>query len=153
MQETQTKSSSHPYADRLQENLLIPRKLEGLLTNKVNNLTIEIKRYYDTKDFLDYNTSEKLFINEMEIQLIKVQAELDACKKSILYKDTYYKDYMVQFEKDMAEIDLKFKNTVAIARKSTKPNIVKLLSEIQWDKVDTDDEVKIAVYKQLKKHV
>lgn len=144
----------HPYAKTLQDNLTTQRKMETLLQQKVIYLLQIIEQNEKTKDFLSTNTSnEKLAAVDYEIQLIRTEGELNTLRKVIKEKDNYYQQYMKQFEIDIAEVNLKFKNTVAIARKSTKPNVIKLLSEIQWDRVDNDEEVKIAVYKQLRKHV
>lgn len=149
----QVKEFSHPYANRLQENLRTQRKMEELLQKKINLLTEMTETVEKTVGFLDNTQSEKLVHYDHQIQLIKTQGELDILRKIIYEKDMYYKEYMVQFEKDIKEVDEKFKRLVDIAKKSTKPNVVKLIADIKWDRVDNDDEVKIAVYKQLKKHV
>ena len=147
------KESTHPYADKLQENLKTQRRMEVLLTSKISTLSEILKTKTDTSEFIAYTPEENLKHTDYEIQKIKAEGELNILKRIIQEKVNYYKQYMVQFEKDIAEVETKFKNTVSIAQKSTKPNVIKLLSEIKWDKVDNDDEVKIAVYKQLKKHV
>lgn len=144
---------THPYADVLEKTLTTQRKMETLLQNKISHLTTIIETQSKTDSFLTYTVQEKLALVDYEIQLIRVNGELEILKKVIREKENYFKQYMEQFEIDIKEVELRFKNTIAIAKKSTKPNVVKLLSELNWEDVDNDDEVKIKVYKQLKKHV
>ena len=153
MQATETKKVSHPYADTLEKTLETQRKMQSLLENKIICIKNIVETQNNTDHFINYTNEEKLRVIDHEIQLIRVNGELEVLKKVIREKENYFKQYMEQFEIDIKEVELKFKNTIAIAKKSTKPHVVKFLSEVNWDAVDNDDEVKIKVYKQLKKHV
>lgn len=151
MEKTET-PAVHPYAKKLEKGLQTQRNMLTLLESKIKLLkeTSEIKE-------AEFRASNSPFIHleitEAKIALINTQGQLEAVKTAVSEKEQYYKGYMEQFVKDEEEVNKRFKHTLDIAKKSTKPHIQKLLSQVLWERIDGDIEAKIALYKQLKKHV
>lgn len=144
-------SAEHPYAKRLEESLQEQKNYLILLESKIEDLTRTIERA--NPDTIRIETSLRLELTEKKINKYKTQAEITSIKKVIFEKENYFKGYMEQFVKDEAEVNLRYKHTVDIAKKSTKPNVQKLLSRVKWERIEGDIEAKIALYKQLKKYV
>jgi|SRR6478752_5162732 len=142
----------HPYAKKLEQGLQTQRNMLLLLESKVKLLeqTIGIK----TEEYNQKNSPFiELELTEAKISLINTHGQVEAVRTSIKEKEQYYKGYMEQFVKDEEEVNKRYKHTVDIAKKSTKPQVQKLLSMVIWDRIEGDIEAKIALYKQLRKHV
>ncbi len=141
---------THPYAAELEKNLAIQRKMLFLLETRLDTLNRLIK---GTGYSAESTAVDTLKFIEWEISKIRTQGEIDVLKKVIAEKENYYKGWLEQFAKDEAECNLKFKHTVAIAKKSTKPAVQKLLEQVRWERLEENIENKVAFYKQLRKHV
>ncbi len=144
----------HPYAKRLEDSLQTQRNMLTLLESKKTLLkeTYEDIEEEGNKKF-HITKEDQLRVVQKRIDIIRTNGEIDALKKVITEKENYYRGYMEQFVKDEEEVNKRFKHTVDIAKKSTKPNVQNLLAMVMWDRIEGDIEAKIALYKQLKKHV
>lgn len=150
--EMNTETSIHPYAKKLEAGLQTQRNMLTLLESKAKLLE-ETDNLKEAEFRATSSPFTHLEITEAKIQKIKTLTEIEATKKVIAEKEQYYKGYMEQFVKDEEEVNKRYKHTVDIAKKSTKPNVQKLLSQVVWERIEGDIEAKIALYKQLKKYV
>lgn len=165
--ETEPKTESkysHPYANVLEETLKKQKTMLGLLERKVKLIDEACEGYLKWAELLAAaNTSggaplEPHKISELQyvdyqIQKIKTEGEIDVLKRVIAEKENYFKQYMAQFEKDIKEVELRYDKLLAVAKRSQNEKVVKLLSTVVWERIEGDDEAKIALYKQLKKYV
>lgn len=134
--------ATHPYAKRLEATLAKQKTMQWLLEKKIEHLN---KLYPTLVDELGYY--------DAQISKVKTEGELDVLKRIIAEKENYFKQYMVQFEKDIVEVTEKYQRLVDIAKKSTKDQVKRILGTVVWERIEGDDEAKIALYKQLKKYV
>lgn len=152
---TEIPKAQHPYAKRLEATLQTQRNMLALLTRKSQLVAEQVELLKIKRGKFGYTLTsiEELSLTEHQIEIIRTEGEIKSLQKVITEKENYFRNYMVQFEKDEADMLKHWNHTVAIAKKSTKSNVQKLLSQVMWDRVEQDIENKIALYKQLKKHV
>lgn len=144
--------SPNPYAQKLEKGLQTHRNMLLLLENKaiLLEVTIGLK---EAEYAATSSPFTKLEITESKIELINTQGHIEATKTALKEKEQYHKGYMEQFVKDEEEVNKRYANTLAIAKKSTKPEVKHLLSKVIFERIDGDIEAKIAFYKQMKKYV
>lgn len=146
------------YAQDLQKNLDTQKEMKNLLEMKITMLEQNLKHYNVefTKDStivpLNGRVIDLPYI-DMKITVIKTRGELNVLNKIIEEKEKYYAGWLEQFKKDVADCNLRYKHTLSIAQKSTKPVVQRLLQNVVWPRIEESIEHKIALYKQLRKHV
>lgn len=148
--EPEIKKAEHPYAKKLEEQLTTQRIMLTLLESKLELLS-RLTNYLPKPDTCD--TQERLQETEWRISKIRTHGEIDVLKKIIAEKEEYFRGYMKQFEIDVVDMEKHYKHTVSIAKRSTKPQVQKILAGVIWERVEGDPEAMIALYKQLKKYV
>ena len=148
METEQLPKAKHPYALTLESKLQKQYEMMGLLEEKRHLL-----KRLTSNQLSELSTSEELEHVERQIQLIRTQGEIDVLKKVINEKEKYFRFYMVEFEKDEADMLTHWKHTLSIAERSTKPNVIKLLANMEPEFLENNLEHKIAFYKQLRKPV
>ncbi|MES2287592.1 MAG: hypothetical protein V4547_17995 [Bacteroidota bacterium] len=153
MEETATEKKITAYGKKLEAQLKIQKDMLDALTGKAECLDIIIKARAESKmPFKELTNSLQLEFFDNRILLIKTNGEIDVLKRVIAEKESYYKNYMTQFEKNIIEVDNNFDKIFKLAKESKNPPVQKLMSTIHWTKVDTDDDAKIEAFRLLKKY-
>ena len=155
-----------PYAKRLEATLETQKEMQACLEARLQMLDATIEEYNKTTEGY-YKSSEttqvgsvnipseaqRYEINEARILCIKTKGELDVLKRVIHEKQTYFDNFVQQHEKDWEEVQKRWDITIKIAKTSINPGVKKLMDNIRWDVIEADEEVKIGVYKALKKYI
>lgn len=126
---------NHPYMDVLQKQLQVQKKL-------LEHLQIRMTLKRSFKD--DYER------NEHEIMLIKTTGEISAIDRLVKEKEQYFIKFMQQFTIDLEECDRHFDLVLTKAKESTNEEVKKLLPIIDWNRVNSNAEDKVKIFKKLK---
>lgn len=136
-QQTQT-----PYIEVLQNELKDHHAYFEMLTKRI--ALIKANNGYTEKSEFEKN--------EIEITIVETRGKIAALKKLITQREEYYKQYSVQYAKDLEDCDKNFDKIVELAKAKAPKN--KILDEelkvINWDNVAKMPEVKVTLYKRLK---
>lgn len=90
--------------------------------------------------------------NENQIKKIKTHAEINHLNKIIEQKEINFISVVHQFSKDMNSFEKGFNSLLKTLNNREKDDkeITQILKEIDWEKVDKNDEYKIRVFNNLK---
>lgn len=108
-------------------------------------------------DLMDEENSDKSEYqkNEARILRVKTEAEIRTLERIVLDKERYFVDFMKQFEVDAKDCndnwDVVFNQAKLLENRNSI--IKKLLDNINWDVMEKEPEVKIAVFKSIKKQL
>lgn len=102
--------------------------------------------------FSDKSDYEK---NEAEITKIKTQTEIKTLERIVIDKERYFVEFMKQFEVDAKDCNDNWDMVYNQAKlmQNRNPMVKKLLENINWDVMEKEPEVKIAIFKTLKKQL
>jgi len=126
-----------PYLQQLQDSIDEQKKLLSLLELKVKLLGSTIKE--ETLESID-----------KQISYIKIKNELSSLKKVIDEKESYFKKYAIEFEKDWEEVEKNFSQIFSKAKASNNPNVKDFLQRINYEMVEIEPQTKVYFYKRLK---
>lgn len=132
---------SHPYMEKLQGTLNTHEELLDCLEKRLALIGT------DAANQTDYD------LNENKILRIKTLGEIDSLKKIIKAKKDYFIKYMHQFVRDMELMEKQYDSLLHKAQQKANKNdeLRDLLYSVRWDIVDTNVEVKLILFKRLKK--
>lgn len=130
---------NHPYM----------RKLQGTLKTHKDLLACLEKRIALLGQNAAHATEYEL--NENEITKIKTLGEIDILQRIIREKEQYFVKFMHQFVKDMEELERNYESLLNSAKISKNDEVRSVLYSVKWDVVESDIEVKLHLYKRLKK--
>jgi hypothetical protein len=130
------------YYSVLKENIEVQHKLLGLLEQKVEATREEIKN----------PKLAKLTAIDLEISVIRTNAEIDTLKKVLQEKENYFQKYAEKFEKDVAEMNLNYAKVVKRAEfeASKKPQLSEFLSKSKNVDLEGNIEAKLYFYNRVK---
>ena len=141
----------HPYLDNLQKTLERQKKLlEHLELRRVILLDI-LKEKPDNLYANDTPRYDTLRYNDYEITLIETEGRIESQKRSVKEKEQYFIKFIQQFAIDLKDCEKFFDTVVEKAKKMATSNkrIKDIVDSINWSNVDTNDEVKVALFKRL----
>jgi hypothetical protein len=127
-----------PYLQQLQDSIDEQKKLLSLLELKVKLLGGAVKE-------------ETLESVDKQISYIKIKNELSSLKKVIDEKESYFKKYAIEFEKDWEEVEKNFSQLFSKAKASNNPAVKDLLQRINYEILQREPQQKVYIYKVLKK--
>lgn len=130
------------YYSVLKENIEVQHKLLGLLEQKVEATSEELKK----------PKLAKLTAIDLEISIIRTNAEIDSLKKVLQEKETYFQKYAEKFEKDVAEMNINFAKVLKRAEfeAAKKPQLAEFLSKGKNVDLENNLEAKLYFYNRLK---
>jgi len=126
-----------PYLQQLQDSIDEQKKLLSLLELKVKLLGGTIKE-------------ETLESVDKQISYIKIGNELSSLKKVIDEKESYFKKYAIEFQKDWEDVEKNYSQLFSKAKASDNPNVKDLLHRINHEMIQREPQTKVYVYKRLK---
>jgi hypothetical protein len=130
---------NHPYMKRLQSTLQTHKALLACLEKRIVLLG------------QNASTATEYELNENEITRIKTGGEIDILKRIIAEKEKYFINFMHQFVQDLEEVEQEYDSLLIKAQESKKDEVRNVLYNVKWDAVQESIEVKIHLYKRLKK--
>lgn len=132
--------SSTPYLDKLLATLESIKELVRLHEEKIKIASTE------PFDRLAYDNVE------IKISCLKSEGEINTLKRVLSEKESYFKDYYANWEKDNLEMDNNFNDVFSKCMELSKnnENLKSTLSKIDMSKIEENREAKIYVYRRLK---
>jgi hypothetical protein len=137
-----------PYLQQLQDSISQQKELlkflelkEKFLMNKIILKESELTEYYRNDD-LEYLDSK--------ISSIKINNEISSLKKVIDEKESYFKKYAAEFEKDWDEVEKHFSETFLKAKSSNNSAIKDFLLRLNRETIEREPQTKVFIYKRLK---
>lgn len=140
----------HPYMDILKSTLETQKKLLELLQKRRSYLQEYAKSHFpEPPQGHPYeNFDERYKHNEYLILLIETDGRIAAQNKSVADKEQYFIKYMQQFTVDADECEKEFDKVIKRAQQINTPEMK--LSIVNWEMVEKNIEVRIALFKRLK---
>jgi hypothetical protein len=137
-----------PYLQQLQDSISQQKELlkflelkEKFLLNKIAEKESELTEYYRNDD-LEYIDSK--------ISSIKIKNEISSLKKIIDEKESYFKKYAAEFEKDWEQVEKDFSTLFLKAKGSNNANVKDFFQKINYEMIEREPQTKVYVYKRLK---
>lgn len=126
-------------------------KLQGTLNTSKELLgCLEKRLVLIGQDAANQNDFQR---NENQILRIKTLGEIDSLKKIIEAKEQYFIKYMHQFVRDLELMENQYESLLHKAQQQANKNdeLRNLLYSVKWDIVEENIEVKLILFKRLKK--
>jgi hypothetical protein len=137
-----------PYLQQLQDSISQQKELlrflelkEKWLLNKIAEKESELTEYYRNDD-LEYI--------DAKIYSIKIKNEISSLKKVIDEKESYFKKYAAEFEKDWAEVEKHFSELFLKAKSSNNATVKEFLARLNHEMIEREPQTKVFIYKRLK---
>lgn len=132
------------YLDKLQQSLEISKELLKCLITRKQWLK---KKIYDNTSLVDMNE-----LNEDKIIIIDTQSRIDTLAAVIREKEVYFKKFAEQFDKDIAEMNLKYDSLLQKAKEIQHKNsaVNWLMTNAKFENLEISIEAKVHFYKKLK---
>jgi hypothetical protein len=137
-----------PYLQQLQDSISQQKELlkflelkEKFLLNKIAEKESELTECYKNDD-LEYIDSK--------ISSIKIKNEISSLKKVIDEKESYFKKYAAEFEKDWEQVEKDFSTLFLKAKGSNNANVKDFFQKINYEIIEREPQTKVYVYKRLK---
>lgn len=133
--------SSTPYLEKMLSSLDDAKQLLKLHEEKIKVATLKPLNWKDKYDEI-----------EIKISCMKSIGEINSIKKVILEKESYFKSYYTQWEKDTAEMSVNFENVFAkcVELSKTNENLKEKIDKIDMNFIETNLEAKVYIYRRLK---
>ena len=131
------------YLKSLMDTIKDTIEMRDRLNFRIKAINEKIK---NNRDYDEYD------INEFHITLIKTQSELTVLNKVIYEKETYFKNYAAEYERDLKECNLNYDSIIEKAKlvKSKRADIANALDTVKWDLQKENEEARVFFYKRLK---
>ena len=135
----ENKPINHPYMQTLQGTLEVHKKLLSCLEKRIAIIG------QNASSLTEYD------LNENEITKIKTIGEIDILKRIIREKEQYFIKFMHQFVAEVEDLEKNYDSVLRKAKTSKNDAIRHILYSAKWDTIESNIEVKLALYKRLKK--
>jgi len=135
--------SVEDYRKELDNTLLEYKNMIAALRLRINLMD---------EEFADKSEYQK---NEARITKVKTETEIRTLERIVLDKERYFVDFMKQFEVDAKDCNDNWESVYNLAKlQENRNSVIKtLITNINWDVMNKEPEVKIAVFKSLKKQL
>ena len=143
--QNEEKEKMIPYLQQLQDSISEQKELLRFLKLKQNALISYVKEQEPYRSSI-----ESLEFLDAKISSIKIKNEISSLSKVIDEKESYFKKYSIEFEKDWAEVEKHFSETFLKAKSSDNINIKEFISRLNHEMIEREPQTKVFIYKRLK---
>lgn len=146
----------HPHMDVLQTTLERQKYLLELLESKKRKLNemidSNVLQLPEADSSFELQQMEYVIIN-YKIDLLKIEDQIKAQKRSVQVKEQHFIEYMKQFVIDCNDCDKFYDIVIDKATKmaTSNKNIKDIMDKVVWSAVEKNVEVKIDLFKRLVK--
>jgi hypothetical protein len=147
------------YLQQLQNSISQQKELLRLLTEKQSHLAYKAEKLKqgsanlsneNTDNDLLKITNYELESLDAQISYIKIGNEISSLKKVIDEKESYFKKYAAEFEKDWAEVEKHFSELFLKAKSSNNATVKEFLARLNYEMIEREPQTKVFIYKRLK---
>jgi hypothetical protein len=92
-------------------------------------------------------------LNEKKILYLKGKSEINTLARVLKEKNDYFDKFSIEFNRRKMEMEVNYTKTLNLAKElqTSNPIIKQHLENTNWEKVESDIEVRVSFYERIKK--